>query len=95
MGVLRNTKHEMVAQALAIGATTAEASHAAGIRAGSSFKSNAKKRAQRKDIKARVVELMEIDVCPRLGLARRATCASALTTVPTRRNYVPICVAPA
>jgi hypothetical protein len=57
MPVLRNPRPEVVAQELAAGRSTAEASHEAGYPAGSSFSSNARKRAQRPGIRARVAEI--------------------------------------
>jgi hypothetical protein len=64
MSVLRNPKHEIVAKALALGKTAEQASaspDAAGNPvydpAASSFASNARKRAQRPDIRRRVDEI--------------------------------------
>ena len=59
MPVLRKGKHELVAQALAIGKSAVEASRAAGYPDGSSFAPNARKRAQHPGIRARVAELQE------------------------------------
>lgn len=57
MGVLANPQHETVAQELARGKSPTEASQIAGYQAGSSFAPNARKRAQRDDIKQRVHEI--------------------------------------
>lgn len=57
MPALRNRQHEIVAQELAAGRSAEEASATAGYPAGSSFAANARKRAQREDIKARVMEI--------------------------------------
>jgi hypothetical protein len=57
MPVLRKHKHELVAQALAVGKSTVEASRAANYPDGSSFASNARRRAQHPSIRARVAEL--------------------------------------
>jgi hypothetical protein len=57
MPAIKNPKLEAVAQELANGKSTEEASRAAGYPDGSSFKPNAKRRAQRPDVKARVAEL--------------------------------------
>lgn len=57
MGVLTEPRLELLAQALASGKTVIEASKAAGYKNGSSFASNARKRAQRKDVKGRVREI--------------------------------------
>lgn len=58
MGVLKNPKHEMVAQELAAMRSAEEASATADYdTAASSFAPNARKRAQRKDIRARVIEI--------------------------------------
>lgn len=59
MPALRNPKHEIVAQELAAGHTPEQASETAKFPKGSSFAANARKRAQRKDIKARVAEIQE------------------------------------
>jgi hypothetical protein len=53
---LRNPKHEIVAQELAAGKTAVQASVAAGF---PSAAPNARRRAQRKEIKARVIEIRE------------------------------------
>ena len=68
MPILRHPRPELVAQALAAGKKPAEASADAGYPQGSSFGSNARKRAQRKDIKDRKEEI----------LARQAARAEAL-----------------
>jgi hypothetical protein len=57
MAVLRDRRHEKVAQLLAVMTPYEEASREAGYRPGSSFRDNARKRAQRPDIRARVAEL--------------------------------------
>lgn len=57
MAALRNRKLELLAQELANGKTSEEASRSAGYADGSSFKANARKRSQDKKVKARVVEL--------------------------------------
>ena len=58
MPVLRNPRHEHVAQSLAALRSTYEACAAAGYNpANSSFKPNARKICQRKDIRARVAEI--------------------------------------
>ena len=59
MPVLRKGKHELVAQALAIGKSAVEASRAADYPDGSSFAPNARRRAQHPSIRARVAELQE------------------------------------
>jgi hypothetical protein len=58
--VLRNPKHEKVAQELAKFKSPVEASQAAGYPPGSSFAANARKRVQRPDIRARVKEIQTI-----------------------------------
>jgi len=58
MPVLPNARHEIVAQELAAGRSMVEASRVAGYPDGSSFASNARKRAQRADIRARTAELL-------------------------------------
>lgn len=61
MSSLRNPKHEIVAQELAAGKTPEQASDLAGYdRSASSFASNARKRAQRKDIRERLKEIQAI-----------------------------------
>lgn len=60
MGVLTEPRLELLAQALAAGKTVIEASKAAGYKNGTSFASNARKRAQRKDVKARVLEIQTV-----------------------------------
>lgn len=60
MGVLTEPRLELLAQALAAGKTVIEASKAAGYKNGTSFASNARKRAQRKDVKARILEIQTI-----------------------------------
>lgn len=50
---------EVFAQALAAGNTPVEAAKIAKYRRGSSFAHNARKKAQRKDVKARVAELQK------------------------------------
>lgn len=60
MGVLNEPRLERLAQELARGKTVVEASQLAGYKPGSSFSSNARKRANRKDVKARVLELQTI-----------------------------------
>lgn len=60
MGVLSEPRLELLAQGLARGKTVIEASQAAGYKPGSSFASNARKRANRKDVKARVLELQTV-----------------------------------
>ena len=57
MGILADPRHEIVAQELARGKSPAEASRTAGYRPGTSFASNARKRAQRDDIKRRIHEI--------------------------------------
>lgn len=58
MAVLKDRRHECVAQALFCMKTPEEASHEAGYdHKASSFAPNARKRAQREDIKGRVAEL--------------------------------------
>ena len=58
MGASRNArKLERFAQELALMKSPVEASRAAGYPAGTSFNSNARKRACRADVKARVAEL--------------------------------------
>jgi len=57
MGRLRDPRHEMVAREMALGKSAVEACEIAGYPAGSSFGPNARKRAQRLDIKARIAEL--------------------------------------
>jgi hypothetical protein len=58
MSILRNPRHEAGAQALAAFKSNAEAAIAAGFdAAGTSFESNARKFANRKDIRRRVVEI--------------------------------------
>lgn len=57
MPPLRDPAHERVAQALAAMKTPVQASREAGYKDGTSFAPNARKRAQRKDIRARVAEL--------------------------------------
>jgi hypothetical protein len=59
MPVLRKPKHELVAQALAIGKSPVEASREAGYPDGSAFAPNARRRAQHPKIRARVAELQE------------------------------------
>lgn len=63
MSVLRNPKHEQIAQALWSGASAEDASRQAGYREGSpkSYAANARKRAQRHGIPKRVAELQEQD----------------------------------
>lgn len=51
---------EVVAQAIAAGKSPVEASEAAGYPKGSSFAANARKRAQRADVRARVREIQAI-----------------------------------
>jgi len=58
MPVLRNARHEIVAQELAAGKTAVEASRIAGYPDGSSFAPNARRRIQRADIRARIAELL-------------------------------------
>lgn len=61
MGILRNAQHEIVAQSLAKGKSAEEASTLAGFDAtASSFVPNAKKRAQNKNIRARVIEIQQV-----------------------------------
>lgn len=61
MGILRNSKLEIVAQALAKGKSAEEASTLAGYDTeASSFAPNARKRAQNKGVRARVVEIQQI-----------------------------------
>lgn len=60
MGVLSDRRLEIVAQELARGKSPAEASVAAAYKPGTSFKHNARKRACRPDVKARVLELQRI-----------------------------------
>lgn len=60
MGVLPDRKLEKVAQELARFKSPTEASEAAGYKAGTSFGPNARKRACRPDVKARVLELQRI-----------------------------------
>jgi hypothetical protein len=48
---------EAFAQALAMGQSAADAARTAGYPQGGSFEANARKRAQRQDVKARVAEL--------------------------------------
>ena len=57
MPVLRKPKHELVAQALAAGRSAVEASRDAQYPDGSSFESNARRRAQHPSIRERVAEL--------------------------------------
>src|SRR5215469_8473067 len=57
MPPLPDHRHEIVARALAAGGTQCEASKIAGYPDGSSFVPNARKRAQRADIRARKLEL--------------------------------------
>lgn len=57
MAALRDRRHEKVAQLLAVMKSAEEASREAGYKDGSSFADNARKRANRPDIKARVAEL--------------------------------------
>ena len=57
MPPLLDHRHEIVARALARGRTQYEASKIAGYPAGSSFAPNARRRAQRSDIRARKLEL--------------------------------------
>jgi len=57
MAALRDRRHEQVAQCLAVMKTPAAASREAGYKDGTSFEANARKRANRKDIRARVAEL--------------------------------------
>lgn len=57
MPALRNQKLEAVARELAHDKSDEDASRLAGYPDGTSFKSNARKRAQRADVKARVLEL--------------------------------------
>jgi hypothetical protein len=57
MAALRDRRHEKVAQLLAVMTPYEQASREAGYKDGSSFRDNARKRAQRPDIKARVAEL--------------------------------------
>jgi hypothetical protein len=57
MAALRDRRHEKVAQLLATMKTPEEASREAGYRDGTSFIDNARKRANRPDIKKRVAEL--------------------------------------
>jgi len=57
MAALRDRRHEKVAQLLAVMTPYEQASREAGYKDGSSFKANARKRALRPDIKARVAEL--------------------------------------
>lgn len=57
MPVLRNPKLEAVAQELAHDKSDEEASRLAGYPDGTSFKPNARKRAQRPDVRERVAEL--------------------------------------
>ena len=60
MSTLWDAKHEQVAQELFLGKKPAEASRLAGYNdKASSFEANARKRAQRPDIKARVAELQK------------------------------------
>jgi hypothetical protein len=60
MGVLTEPRLERLAQELARGSTTVDASRIAGYKPRSSFASNARKRANRKDVKARVLEIQTI-----------------------------------
>ncbi len=57
MPPLRDPGHERVARALAEMKTPVQASREAGYKDGTSFAPNARKRAQRKDIRARVAEI--------------------------------------
>ena len=57
MAALRDRRYEQVAQALAVMKTPAAASREAGYKDGTSFDDNARKRANRPDIRARVAEL--------------------------------------
>jgi hypothetical protein len=57
MAALRDRRHEQVAQLLAVMKTPAAASREAGYKDGTSFDANARKRANRRDIRARVAEL--------------------------------------
>lgn len=57
MADLRDRRHEKVARLLAEMKTPEEASREAGYKDGTSFAANARKRAQRPDIRARVAEL--------------------------------------
>lgn len=60
MPILRNRKHEVVAQEMAVGKNAIEASAAARFPTTTkTHKDNARKRAHRKDIKARVLELRQ------------------------------------
>ena len=59
MSRLLDRRHEHVAQLLFAGKTAEEASRGAGYPDGTSFRANAKKRAGKKDIKARVAELQD------------------------------------
>lgn len=63
---------EVVAQAIAAGKSPVEASAAAGYPQGSSFASNARKRAQRADVRSRVREIQAE------GAARAAVTAESL-----------------
>jgi hypothetical protein len=76
---------ELFSEALAMGKSSSEAAHIAGYPAGSSFASNARKRAQRSDVKARVAELRkpaldklaaEIDLSVEWALGRLYAIAS-------------------
>ena len=69
MGALWNQKLETIAQELANGKTPEDASRLAGFKQGTSFKSNARKRAQRKDVKDRVAQLR----APGIAEAERQT----------------------
>ena len=59
VGILLNPTHERVAQELASGKSPVEASRLAGYPDGLSFEANARKRASRPDIKARVLQLQK------------------------------------
>jgi len=57
MRPLRDPRHEKVAQLLALGKSSEEASREAGYRDGTSFADTARKRSHRPEIRARVAEI--------------------------------------
>lgn len=57
MAPLRDPRYEKVAQLLAVGKSTEQASREAGYKDGTSFAANARKRSQRPEIRARVKEI--------------------------------------
>jgi hypothetical protein len=61
MPVIRNTRHEKVAQVLACRGSAEEAARAAGYPDGTSFRANARRLSHHPAIRARVTELQETE----------------------------------